>query len=55
MTYTTMRYHGWIDEWCLIKYNGKWHQISSCDGSEERNEMQITATAMPNQNIAFVE
>ena len=50
-----MRYHEWIDEWCLIKYHGKWHKISSCDGSEERNEMQITATAMPNQNITFVE
>ena len=49
------RYHDWIDEWCLIKYHGKWHQISSCDGSEERDEMQITAVQMSNQNITFVE
>jgi len=50
-----MRWHEWIDEWCLIQYHGKWHNITSCDGSKERNEMQITAVQMPNQKVTLVE
>ena len=49
------RYHDWIDEWCLIQYHGKWHNITSFDDSEERNEMHITAVQMPNQNVNLVE
>lgn len=49
-----LRYHCGIDEWCLIKYNGKWYNITSCNGNEMKNEMQITATSMANQQVTIV-
>ena len=31
------RYHEWIDEWCLIKYHGKWHiSTNTCGDSKPK-------------------
>ena len=49
-----MRYYDGIDRWCLIKYDGKWYQITSCNASHQDNQIQITATEMPNQNVNIV-
>ena len=46
-----MRYYEGIDRWCLVKYNGKWYQITSFNASYHDNQIQITATEMPNQNV----
>lgn len=41
------RYHEWIDEWCLIKYQGKWYQIiQPVNGNRMKNELQIVAQSM---------
>ena len=50
-----MRYHGCIDEWCLVQYHGKWYNLTSCNGDEEANEMQMTGTIMPNQAVNIIE
>ena len=50
------RYHEWIDDWCIIKYRGKWYNIvQPVNGSHEKNEMQIVAQSMANQNVTIVE
>ena len=49
-----MRYYEGIDRWCLIKYDGKWYQITSCNASYQDNQIQITATEMPNQTVNII-
>ena len=50
-----MRYNADIDRWCLIKYQGRWYQIQSLNEDYQTNELQITATEMPNQKVTIVD
>lgn len=50
-----MRWAKDVDRWCLIKYQGRWYQIQSLNEDYQRNEIQITATEMVNQNVTLVE
>ena len=49
-----MVYDARIDRWCLIKYNGKWYQIQSCNEDYQTNKIQITAIEMANQKVSIV-
>jgi len=49
------RYICGVDEWCLVQYQGKWYNLTSCNGDEQKNEMQLTGTLMPNQAVNIVE
>ena len=44
-----------VDEWCLLQYQGKWYQITSCNEDYQTNEIQITAVRMANQKVTIVE
>ena len=44
-----------VDEWCLLPYQGKWYQITSCNEDYQTNEIQITAVRMANQKVTIVE
>lgn len=50
-----MRWAKDVDRWCLIKYQKRWYQIQSLNEDYQRNEIQITATEMVNQNVTLVE
>ena len=50
-----LAYDARIDRWCLVKYNGKWYQIKSCNEDYQANKIQITAIEMANQNVNIVE
>ena len=50
-----LRWHGCIDRWCLIWYNGRFYQIQSFNADQQQNQIQITAVEMPNQNVTIVE
>ena len=50
-----LAYDARIDRWCLIKYNGKWYQIQSCNEDYQTNKIQITATELANQQVNIVE
>ena len=49
-----LRWHGCIDRWCLIWYEGKFYQIQSFNADEHDNQIQITAQEMPNQNVTIL-
>ena len=49
------RYNKDIDRWCLLKYNGKWYQITSFNEDYQDNQIQMTATEMANQQVNIVE
>lgn len=49
-----MAYDARIDRWCLVKYNGKWYQIQSCNEDYQTNKIQITAIEMANQQVALI-
>jgi hypothetical protein len=44
-----------LDRWCLLRYNGKWYQITSFNEDYQENQIQITATEMANQNVNVIE
>ena len=48
------RYICGVDEWCLVQYQGKWYNLTSCNSDEQKNEMQLTSTLMPNQTVTIV-
>ena len=50
-----LRWHGCIDRWCLIWYEGKFYQIQSFNADRHENQIQITAVEMPNQSVTIVE
>lgn len=50
-----MAYDARIDRWCLVKYNGKWYQIQSCNEDYQSNKIQITAIEMANQQVNIVD
>ena len=49
------RYNANIDRWCLLKYHGKWYQITSFNEDYQENQIQMTAIEMANQNVTIVE
>ena len=49
------RFNKDIDRWCLLKYNGKWYQITSLQDDYQDNQMQMLATEMANQQVTIVE
>lgn len=46
-----LNYYPGIDRWCLVKYQGKWYQIQSCNEDQQANKIQITAIEMANQQV----
>ena len=49
------RYNANIDRWCLLKYNGKWYQITSFNEDYQENQIQMTAVELANQQVNIVE
>ena len=49
------RYNANIDRWCLLKYRGKWYQITSFNDDYQDNQIQITATELANQQVNIVD
>ena len=49
------RYNKDIDRWCLLKYHGKWYQITSFNEDYQDNQIQMTATEMANQQVNILE
>jgi hypothetical protein len=44
-----------LDRWCLLKYNGKWYQITSFQEDYQENQIQMLATELANQQVNIVE
>lgn len=49
------RYIKQLDRWCLLKFKGKWYQITSFNDDYQDNQIQITATELANQQVTVVE
>lgn len=49
------RYNANIDRWCLLKYRGKWYQITSFNEDYQENQLQMTATELANQQVSIVK
>ena len=49
------RYNKDIDRWCLLKYHGKWYQITSFNEDYQDNQIQMTAVELANQQVNIVE
>lgn len=49
------RYNANIDRWCLLKYRGKWYQITSFNEDYQDNQIQMTAVELANKNVNIVE
>ena len=49
------RYNKDIDRWCLLKFHGKWYQITSFNEDYQDNQIQMTAVEMANQQVNIVE
>lgn len=49
------RYNANIDRWCLLKFHGKWYQITSFNEDYQENQLQMTAVEMANQQVNIVE
>ena len=50
-----MRYNADIDRWCLIKFRGKWYQITSFQEDYRDNQVQILATEMVDKDVNLIE
>ena len=48
------RYNKDIDRWCLLKYHGKWYQITSFNEDYQDNQIQMTAVELANQQVNIV-
>lgn len=44
-----------LDRWCLLRYNGKWYQITSFQEDYQENQIQMLATELANQQVNIVE
>ena len=49
------RYNANIDRWCLLKFHGKWYQITSFNEDYQENQLQMTAVELANQQVNIVE
>lgn len=43
-----------VDRWCLIRYEGRWYQITSYHDSYRENIIQITAQELANQDVNLI-
>ena len=43
------------DRWCLLKFHGKWYQITSFNEDYQENQIQMTAVELANQQVNIVE
>lgn len=50
-----MRYNASIDRWCLIRFRGKWYQITSFNEDYQSNQIQITAVELANQQVNITD
>lgn len=48
------RYSAAIDRWCLLKFKGKWYQITSFNEDYQENQLQMTAVELANQQVNIV-
>ena len=48
------RYNKNIDRWCLLRYHGKWYQITSFNEDYHDNQLQMTAVELVNQKVNIV-
>lgn len=48
------RFNKDIDRWCLLKFHGKWYQITSFNEDYQDNQIQITAVELANQQVNIV-
>ena len=48
------RYNANIDRWCLLKFHGKWYQITSFNEDYQENQLQMTAVELANQQVNIV-
>jgi hypothetical protein len=44
-----------LDRWCLLKFHGKWYQITSFNEDYQDNQIQMTAVELANQQVNIVE
>jgi SPP1 family predicted phage head-tail adaptor len=49
------RYNANIDRRCLLKYRGKWYQITSFNEDYQDNQIQMMAVELANKNVNIVE
>ena len=49
------RYNANIDRWCLLKFHGKWYQITSFNEDYQDNQIHMTAVELANQQVNIVE
>jgi head-tail adaptor len=49
------RFNKDIDRWCLLKFHGKWYQITSFNEDYQDNQIQITATELANQQVNIMD
>ena len=49
------RFNKNIDRWCLLKYLGKWYQITSFNEDYQDNQIQMTAVEIANQQVTIVD
>lgn len=49
------RYNKNLNRWCLLKFKGKWYQITSFNDDYQDNQIQITAVELANQKVNIVE
>ena len=49
------RYNADIDRWCLLKFRGKWYQITSFNEDYQENQLQMTAVELANQQVNIVD
>ena len=49
------RFNKNIDRWCLLKYLGKWYQITSFNEDYQDNQIQMTAVEMANQQVNIID
>jgi hypothetical protein len=43
-----------LDRWCLLKFKGKWYQITSFNDDYQDNQIQMTAVELANQQVNIV-
>ncbi len=49
------RYNKNLNRWRLLKFKGKWYQITSFNDDYQDNQIQITAVELANQKVNIVE
>lgn len=50
-----MRYNSAIDRDCLVKYDGKWYEIQSCNRDRQANTIQLVCMERVNQDVTVLD